>query len=215
MLNINEKKRIQAKILENTGIRWNFADSTGHSGNTTTGNVARSLLHSEENRVLLTEDILIQELRQTMLEYSTNLSHILRALSSGQHVNLEAYANLCTESYLLLVRKLPWISIVPTVHKLLAHSAELIELNNGCGLRAWSEEGIESNNKRLRQIRTNLSRKNNQLKNLKDVFKRLWLGSDPLVGEERLKGRVICKDCKEIGHRVCKKTADDIDYLFS
>ena len=78
------------QILEKTGIRWNFADATGHSGNTTTGNVARNLLHPEKNRILLTEDILISDLREAVLEYATNLSHILRVLSSGQKVNLEA-----------------------------------------------------------------------------------------------------------------------------
>ena len=34
----------------------------------------------------------------------------------------------------------------------------------------------KSNNKRLRTIRTNLSRKKNQNNNLTDIFKRLWLG---------------------------------------
>ena len=210
-----EKRRLQAKILEKTGIKWNFADSTGHSGNTTTGNVARSLLYSEENRILITEDITNTELRSVLLQYATDLSHILRVLSSGQKVNLEAYSKLCSDLYLLLIRKLPWVRITPTIHKLLAHSAELIELNSSFGLKGWSEEGLESNIKRLRTIRLNLSRKNNQINNLTDIFKRLWLGSDPLVCGERVKGGVVCNTCKEVGHRSCKnKAADDLGYLF-
>ena len=212
-----EKAKLQQKILQRTGIKWNFADATGHSGNTTTGNVVRKLLYSEQNRCLITEDIANLELRSFMLQYGKDLSHILRVISSGKQVNTETFSKLCSSLYLNIVQKLPWVSITPTLHKLLAHAPELIELNSGFGLKAWSEEGLEANNKRMRQIRTNLSRKDNQVNNLSDIYNRLWFGSDPLVVEERLKGRVVCKNCHEVGHGMCKQSqsTDDVDYLFS
>ena len=85
------------------------------------------------------------------------------------------------------------MSITPTIHKLLAHSAELININGGRGLKSLSEEGLESNIKRL-------SRKFNQKVNLIDCLARLWIGSDPMVVQERLKGRPSCKICNESGH---------------
>ena len=59
------------------------------------------------------------------------------------------YTALCKETYLHLVSELGWVSNTPTLHKLLAHSAELIALNGGRGLKDLSEEGLESNNKTL------------------------------------------------------------------
>ena len=52
-----------------------------------------------------------------------------------------------------------WIKISPTVHSLLAHSWELIERNDCDGVGELSESGMEANNKFMRAIRTNKSRK--------------------------------------------------------
>ena len=44
--------------------------------------------------------------------------------------------------YLLILDTFPWVGITPSLHKLLAHSEELIrECNSGCGLKSFSEEG--------------------------------------------------------------------------
>ena len=96
---------------------------------------------------------------------------------------------------------MPWVVVTPSLHKLLAHAWELIEVNDCRGLKSWSEEGIESVNKHLRLIRTRLSRKNNQLINLHDCFSRLWIGSDPLVAAERAKAKGLCSVCSLHGHR--------------
>ena len=48
---------------------------------------------------------------------------------------------------------------------------------------------MEANNKRLRHIRERLARKCSQIDNLTDVIRRLWVGSDPLIIEERNKGK--------------------------
>ena len=89
----------------------------------------------------------------------------------------------------------------------LAHSCELIEANDGRGLNIWSEGGIEANNKRLRMYRQKLSRKTGQMANLEDCFKWLWLGSDLVVREQRIKGQTFYKMCGQRGHslRSCVK----------
>ena len=96
---------------------------------------------------------------------------------------------------------MPCVKVTPSLHQLLAHAWELIEINDGHGLKSWSEEGIESVNKRLRHIRDRLSRKYNQLANLEDCFSRLWISSDPLVAAERAKGKGNCSICSKNGHR--------------
>ena len=101
------------------------------------------------------------------------------------------------------------------MHKILAHSWELVEINGGTGLKAWSEEGMEANNKRLRLYREKLSRKNNQVSNLTDCFRRLWVGSDPLVANERMKGKTVCSLCGDVNHtkRSCFRHTVDYDLM--
>ena len=58
---------------------------------------------------------------------------------------------LTTEISLLIVKKLPWVEITPTLHGLLHHSSELIHLNGGWSLGTLSEEALESINKYVRR----------------------------------------------------------------
>ena len=160
----------------------------------------RNVLYSEEKRNIFTRGIHDTEQREHAEKFGHLLAVILRAFSSSQRVNVEAFGNICKDLYLHLRRNLAWVSITPTIHKLLAHSAELIHINGGRGLKSISEEGLESNNKRLREFRSKLSRKFNQKVNLIDCLARLWIGSDPIVVQERLKGRPSCKICNESGH---------------
>ena len=64
----------------------------------------------------------------------------------------------------------PWISITGSVHKVLGHSWELIELNNGYGIGSLDEAGMEGCHKVLRAICTRLSRKISQQANLIDTI---------------------------------------------
>ena len=113
-----------------------------------------------------------------------------------------------------------WISITPTVHKVLGHSWELIELNGGFGLGSLDESGMEGCHKVLRNVRTRLSRKVSQHANLVDTIQRLWLISDPVINMERHKGWPWCKKCLIRGHstRYCRENSSasdsDNDELF-
>jgi hypothetical protein len=170
-----EKKNIQELIGKKTGIKWDFSDSSGQGGSTTTGNVARNLLYNEKNRKLITDYISNKHARMLAERYGFLLSNIIRAMSSSQKINIKKYRDICKETNILLRQEMPWVSLTPTIHKLLGHTWELIELNNDTGLKSWSEEGMEANNKQLRIFREKLSRKTNQLQNLEDCFKRLWV----------------------------------------
>ena len=56
------KEQIQKTVKDETGIMLEKPDSTGHGGTTTTGNVAKSLLNSN-NHFLLTKGIENSELK--------------------------------------------------------------------------------------------------------------------------------------------------------
>ena len=130
--------------------------TTGQGGSTTTRNKARKLLHSCWCETVVSS-INIPEKRKLACGIGNMLYLILRVVSSSRRVDLDNYTTLCTGLYFFLITKLPWVSIMPSLHKLLAYSAKLIQANDGCGLEAFSEEGMEANNKRLRQIQTELS----------------------------------------------------------
>lgn len=124
--------------------------------------------------------------------------------------------------YITLLQSFPrsqdsksWISITPSMHKLLGHSWELIKMNNDRGLKNWDECGLEANNKILREVRLRLSRKTCQQDNLEDVINRLWLISDPKVNCIRTKLQSFCTYCNEHGHftRYCKRMSPQLGPL--
>ena len=96
----------------------------------------------------------------------------------------------------------PWINITPTLHKLLAHSWELMALNDCVALGALDESGQEGCNKILRNIRTNIKHKTSQKDNLVDPLRRVWVSSDPVVNHERDRSQPSCKICNATGHTI-------------
>ena len=125
---------------------------------------------------------------------------ILRVVSSKSKVNVPVYKDFCNDLYVFIVDSFPWVSITGSVHKVIGHSWELIELNGGKGIGALDEAGMEGCHKVLRAIRTRLSRKISQQANLVDTIRRMWYASDPMVNQERSKGWPYCKTCAVRGH---------------
>ena len=87
-------------------------------------------------------------------------------------VNVDKYKNLCYSVYIFLLqmfqsqtKQYSWVSITPTVHKLLTHSWKLIGSNDGYGLGSLDESGLEGCNKLLRYVRTCIARKTSQKDN--------------------------------------------------
>ena len=138
-------------------------------------------------------------------------------MSSKNKINIDTFKQFCIDTNVIFITHFPrvhkkdlpgpWISITPSVHKVLCHSWELMQHNNGYGLANLDESGLEGCNKIVRCIRKTLSRKVSQETNLIDTFNRMWLTSDPVIYFERLKGKPFCKNCKVLGHhtRYCPK----------
>ena len=83
--------------------------------------------------------------------------------SQKRKVNVEKLRILAQEVNLKIVTTFPWAAISPSVHRILAHSWEVIEMNDGFGLGDASEEGLEALNKLIRQMRTHGARKNSNI----------------------------------------------------
>ena len=82
-----------------------------------------------------------------------------------------------------IVQSFPWAVVSPSVHRILAHSWEVVQLNNGFGLGDLSEEGLEALNKQIRNMRTHGARKDNTENNFKDTYNHLWDRSRPNIVE--------------------------------
>ena len=99
---------------------------------------------------------------------------------------------MCKDTYHLIIDTFPWVSITPTLHKVLAHSTELIQqFNGGRGLKSFSEEGLEASHKYIRRYREQLARKISFEANIKDVFIRLISQSNVFSFTQRR--RITCK----------------------
>ena len=87
------------------------------------------------------------------------------------------------EVYTHLVTYFPCCAVSPSVHHILAHAWEVIEMNGGYGLGDKSEEGLEALNKYIRSIRQSGARKDSTLNNFADTFNHLWDRSRPTIVE--------------------------------
>ena len=201
----NAKDTLRETIRERTGQLWDMPNGSGQGGTTTTGKTAKKLLFDTVTRNCICS--LMPEANQhVMRRYGMMLSIILQVMGSDKLVNVIKYKEFCTELNLFLLINFPriknkhltgpWISITPSLHKVLAHSWELIEANEGRGLKRLDECGLEANNKVLRYLRTKLSRKCDEFSNITDVLQRMWLSSDPLIDVTRNKGNHIAKNVK-------------------
>ena len=145
-------KFIQSLIQENTGLKVDLPDSRG--GTTSTGNVARRAFSDETDYLNCVLSTIAIHHQSALTKIHTQLATILKVYNSSRKVSTLELGSLWKDTYLLTLDSFPWAGITPTLHKILAHSEELIrESNAGFGLKDFSEEGTESCNKLIRKYR--------------------------------------------------------------
>ena len=194
-LHKNFKAKLQEYILTTTHIHWDYPNQQG--GTSTTGKIAQDLLEKYLDVIIV---VLKETDKQKFKFFGSQLAGILRVINSKDFVNVDHYHSICTSLNVFLRESLPWVSITPTMHKLLGHTWELIELNGDKGLGVFDESGLEACNKLLRKFRIQLGRKTSQMDNLIDTFIRFWLNSDEEVNQQRKKTLPWCKNCSIRGH---------------
>ena len=112
------------------------------------------------------------------------LSALVKIVNSQKRrTNVEKVRELGKEVNLRIVQLFPWAAVSPSVHRILAHSWEVIELNGEFGRGDESEEGLEALNKQIRRMREHGSRKDSTENNFLDTFNHLWDRSRPTILE--------------------------------
>ena len=172
---INAWKVIIEKVRQEFGI--NISDPA----RMLEGNMFRKLSSDEARRIL--SDMIEDETdKEHFIEVHLNVCVAIRVINAQRKkISVDEFKLFCEETNLKIIQYFPWAVISPSVHRLLAHSWEVIEGNDGFPLGSESEEGLESNNKFVRALRREGARKTSTEDNFKDTFQHLWLKSSPLL----------------------------------
>jgi hypothetical protein len=142
----NQKDRIEKSrkewltaMAQETGLVLDTPTSKG--GTTDTGNAAWRFFSPEVLPVL--QRLLPDEDKEPVLQIHHALSVIFRVVTSTRRVDTVRLRNLCTDIYIFILTKYPWVNISQSLHEILGHSFQLIDLNDGFGLGQLIEQGSE------------------------------------------------------------------------
>ena len=115
---------------------------------------------------------------------------ILQVISSGFDIDDEKFKDYCVNTAHLFVALYPWYYMPTSVHKLLIHGAEIVKYAL-LPIGQLSEDAQESRNKDIKNFRLHHSRKCSRESNMRDIFNRLLLTSDPFLSSIRkLPGKI-------------------------
>ena len=83
--------------------------------------------------------------REQFGEILLGLFTLVKVINSQKRkVDVDKVRKLGQQVYLQLVQLFPWVVVTPSVHRILAHSWEVVLLNHSFGLGSQSEEGLEA-----------------------------------------------------------------------
>ena len=163
-------------------MKSQLAVNIGNPGDMITG-AAFQKFSSDHARTVLS-NMFKEEEREDFSEILLGICTLVKVMNSQKRrVNVDKVRRLGQQVYLLLVKRFPWAAISPSVHRILAHSWEVIQLNDCYGLGGLSEEGLEALNKHIRSIRSTGARKDSTIHNFTDVYNHLLDRSRPIIVE--------------------------------
>ncbi|KAF0295491.1 hypothetical protein FJT64_006415 [Amphibalanus amphitrite] len=172
------RKEVQEAFRSRMGLRVD-EPRAGGSGNSNDGNTARRAFRSPADFAACTG---VDE------QLISRMGTILQAVSCFHRLDTTALAKYCEETAELYVRLYGQHPMSTTVHKLLTHSAAVVD---SCHLPigTMSEEAAEAANKRLRQYRLRHTRKDSRVHTMSDLLGYMMVASDPLVSSLGLQRR--------------------------
>ena len=175
----------------------------GNPGDMVAGNAFKTFSSDSAREVIC--GIVSDDLKEDVQTIHLGLCAVVKVINSQKRlVNIPALSELCTSVYLTILKAFPWAIISPSVHRILAHSVELVELNGGYGLGDMSEEGSEALNRYVRKADDSGSRADSTFHRFTDIFNHLWDRSRPKIVEmerkiiRRKEKVVICTEIETL-----------------
>ena len=164
------------------GVYQNLAINCGNPGEMVTGKSFQKFA-SDVSRAFFVS-LLPEEKAEGFGFILLGLAALVKIINSQKRrINVEKVRELAKEVNLRIVQLFPWAAVSPSVHRILAHSWEVIELNGEFGLGDVSEEGLEALNKQILNMREHGARKDSTENNFLDTFNHLWDRSRPTIVE--------------------------------
>lgn len=167
-------------IHTDTGLYLDRVNTAGGKGGTSTNGPQGRRFFSEELIDTL-KKLMPDKHRENILNLHRQISVILAVVSSTRKVNIERFKELCDETSFNICENFSWVRINHTLHGTLHHSPELMIRHDGQALGNLSEEGLEANNKDIRNYLQFLSRKDDPVHQMMDVMARMLERSDPRI----------------------------------
>ena len=151
-----------------------FEPRDGGAGSSNDGNTARRALRDHS-------DLLASECN-VPIEFIQGIYVIWIALASNLPICPQKFGDYCKKIKNIYVENLNWYHLSPSLHRILEHGSEIIQLfPKTLTSGHLSEEPAESSNKDVKSYQTQHSRQNDPtLRNI-DVFHRMLDRSDPKI----------------------------------
>jgi hypothetical protein len=176
------RAEIKAAVMKELGI------NIGDASNMLTGNRFFKLSEAHDFFASLLHD---ETKKEDFKEIHLGMCSIVRVLNTQRRkVDTAKLHFLGNKIYMLMVKTFPWAAISTSLHCVLGHGWEVVEISGGKGLGAQSEEGLEGQNKYVRFYREHGAGKTSIEENFSDTFRHLWIGSSPLLGQLDQKSKV-------------------------
>ncbi|XP_049312286.1 uncharacterized protein LOC125778464 [Bactrocera dorsalis] len=185
------KQEIQKNFWEKMGLHIDKPKSNG-CGSTNDGNTARRVFANLE---------LFASITNVDIDLLRHFHIILVSISCEFRINFKKFNDFCIDTADLYFNKYDWYPMSATVHKILVHSAQIMEASLvpvGC----LGENASEARNKFYKKDRIAHARKNSRSNNIVDVFNRAMDSSDPLLSSICLNNRTKNKLIRRIPHEV-------------
>ena len=196
----------EAKAIVKDHVSTQLGISVFNPNKMATGNMFKVSATDEGRRKMASLIDYDEDKRQSFLDIHLMLCAIVRVGNSQKSlIDVEVYKEVATECYLKIVEDFPWVQVPESIHQVLAHVADLVEDNGGCGLGNGSDEACERVIKEMRFWEERGSRTDSAEHNLLDTYNHMWQYSSPLLLplDKRMKQRnrakkVIPTDNEEI-----------------
>ena len=164
---------VRGFLWEKLNVRIDFPTSQG--GKTSTGSVVRASFQrmNDDNKDFSywISALIPCEYHQSLTVIYTNLVVILLIFNSDERIGNEKFTTLCRDTYELIIQTFPWVSITPTLHKVLAHSTQLIEEHNEWrSQKCFQEDCLDACHRHIQRYREPLARKLSYEAYMRDVY---------------------------------------------
>ena len=139
-----EKKLYESTVLRvKEETRAALGVNLGNPGDMIEGNAFKRI-SSDQGRNFICS-LVSEDKREKLGEILLGLFSLVKVINSQKRkVDVDKVRQIGQQVYLELVQLFPWAVISPSVHRILAHSWEVILLNDSFGLGGLSEEGLEA-----------------------------------------------------------------------